>query len=46
MAVFLRVWLPHRVKAQMAASHEDNVLNKFIILKERHVQMRKPYQSG
>ena len=25
--------------------HEDNVLNKFRILKERHVQMRKPYQS-
>ena len=24
---------------------EDNVLNKFRILKERHVQMRKPYQS-
>ena len=23
----------------------DNVLNKFRILKERHVQMRKPYQS-
>ena len=27
------------------ASHEDNVINKFRILKERHVQMRKPYQS-
>ena len=25
--------------------HEDDVLNKFRILKERHVQMRKPYQS-
>ena len=25
--------------------HEDNVLNKFRILKERHVQLRKPYQS-
>ena len=25
--------------------HEDNVLNKFRILKERHVQMREPYQS-
>ena len=25
--------------------HEDNVLNKFRIWKERHVQMRKPYQS-
>ena len=25
--------------------HEDNVLNKFRILKERHVQMRKPYKS-
>ena len=31
----IRHWLPH----------EDNVLNKFRILKERHVQMRKPYQS-
>ena len=29
----------------ITASHEDNVLNKFRILKERHVQMRKPYQS-
>ena len=29
----------------ITASHEDNVLNKFIILKERHVQIRKPYQS-
>ena len=26
-------------------THEDNVLNKFRIWKERHVQMRKPYQS-
>ena len=25
--------------------HEDNVLNKFRIWIERHVQMRKPYQS-
>ena len=25
--------------------HEDNVLNKFRIWMERHVQMRKPYQS-
>ena len=25
--------------------HEDNILNKFRILTERHVQMRKPYQS-
>ena len=49
MAVFLRGWLPHRGKAQMACNycfpHEDNVLNKFRIVKERHVQMRKPYQS-
>ncbi len=29
----------------ITASHEDNVLNKFRIWKERHVQMRKPYQS-
>ena len=30
----------------ITASHEDNVLlNKFRILKERHVQMRKPNQS-
>ena len=29
----------------ITASHEDNVLNKFRILKERHFQMRKPYQS-
>ena len=29
----------------ITASPEDNVLNKFRILKERHVQMRKPYQS-
>ena len=42
--IFLRGWLPHRGKAQMIL-HEDNVLNKFRILKERHVQMRKPYQS-
>ena len=27
------------------ASHEVNVLNKFRIRKERHVQIRKPYQS-
>ena len=25
--------------------HEDNVLNKFRIWKERRVQMREPYQS-
>ena len=25
--------------------HKDNVLNKFRIWKERHVQMRKPFQS-
>ena len=25
--------------------NEDNALNQFRILKERHVQMRKPYQS-
>ena len=24
--------------------HGDNILNKFRILKERHIQMRKPYQ--
>ena len=29
----------------ITASHEDNILNKFRIWKERHVQMRKPYQS-
>ena len=29
----------------ITASHKDNVLNKFRISKERHVQMRKPYQS-
>ena len=29
----------------ITASHEDNALNKFRILKERHVQMRKPNQS-
>ena len=29
----------------ITAPHEDNVLNKFRILKERHVQVRKPYQS-
>ena len=44
---FLRGWLHHRGKAQMACNYcfEDNVLNKFRILKEMHVQMRKPYQS-
>ena len=40
--------LPHRGKAQVACNlllpHEDNILNKFRILKERHIQMRKPYQ--
>ena len=30
----------------ITASHEDNILNKFRILKERHFQMRKPYQSA
>ena len=29
----------------ITASPQDNVLNKFRILKERHVQLRKPYQS-
>ena len=29
----------------ITASLEDNVLNKFRIWKERHVQVRKPYQS-
>ena len=24
--------------------HEDNIPNQFGILKERHIQMRKPYQ--
>ena len=24
--------------------HEDNIPNKFRILKEKHIQMRKPYQ--
>ena len=49
MAVVLRGWLPHRGEAQMAYNYcfptKDNVLNKFRILKERHFQMRKPYQS-
>ena len=44
MAVFLRGWLPHRGKAQMACNYcfptRTNVLNKFRILKKRHVQMR------
>ena len=33
-------------KVQMACFHdnEDNIPNKFRILKERHIQMRKPYQ--
>ena len=47
MAVFF-TWLPHRGKAQMACNYcfpTDNVLNKFRILKENHVQMGKPYQS-
>ena len=43
--IFLRGWLPHRGKAQMACNYEDNVLNKLRMLMERHVQMRKPYQS-
>ena len=38
MAVFLRVWLPHRGMAQVACSlilpHDDNILNKYIIWKE------------
>ena len=39
-----------RRKAQMACNYcfptrKINVLNKFRILKERHVHMRKPYQS-
>ena len=45
MAVVLRGWLPHRGKAQMTCNYcfpSDKVLNKFRILKERHVQMRKP----
>ena len=29
----------------ISVPHEDNVLNKFRIWKERHVQMRKPFQS-
>ena len=29
----------------ITASPRGHVLNKFRILKERHVQMRKPYQS-
>ena len=49
MAVVLRGWLPHRGEAQMAYNYcfptKDNVLNKFRIVKERHFQMRKPYQS-
>ena len=28
----------------ITASHGDNIPNKFRILKERHIQMRKPYQ--
>ena len=32
-------------KGLLLLPREDNVLNKFRILKERHVQMRKPYQS-
>ena len=34
-----------RIWPVITVPHEDNVLNKFRILKERHVQMRKPYQS-
>ena len=50
MAV-LRGWLPHRGNAQMACNYcfptmtMFYVQNKFRILKERHVQMRKYYQS-
>ena len=48
MAVFKRGWLPHRGKAQVACNllfpHEDNIPNKSRILKEMHIQMRKPYQ--
>ena len=29
---------------QLLLPHEDNIPNKFIILKERHIQTRKPYQ--
>ena len=28
----------------ITASHEDNIPNKFRILKDRHIQKRKPYQ--
>ena len=28
----------------ITASHEDNIPNKFRILKERHIQIKKPYQ--
>ena len=28
----------------ITASHGDNIANKFRILKERHIQTRKPYQ--
>ena len=34
-----------RRRPVITASHEDNILNKFRIWKERHVQMRKPGQS-
>ena len=48
---FCLTWLAtsFRGVAQMAYNvmlpHEDNLLNKFRIRKERHVQMRIPYQS-
>ena len=35
-----------RRRPVITASHEDNVLNKFRILKERHVQMRIPYYQS
>ena len=29
---------------EITASHGDNIPNKFRVWKERHIQMRKPYQ--
>ena len=29
---------------QLLLPHDDNIPNKFRILKGRHIQMRKPYQ--
>ena len=40
-----RRWPVIRPTSTTVLPHEDNVLNKFRILKERHVRMRKPYQS-